>query len=114
MMRILLATAIALCLTGAARADYVAADDPLMQRDSLKRACLSRIKRHIGDPGSMRLVQYGGYRLAWHDERGSPERKWIPIRISFQDSDGHRVQGDWVCSFRIRNGVPADLVAFVQ
>jgi hypothetical protein len=114
MMRIFLATAVALSLSGAARADYVTADDPLMKRDSLKLACLDRIKRHIGDPGSMQLVQYGGYRLDWHDERGSPERKWIPIRISFKDEDGHRVQGDWVCSFQIRNGAPVDLVAFVQ
>jgi hypothetical protein len=114
MMRVFLATAIALSLSGAARADYVPADDPLMKLASLKLACLDRIKRHIGDPDSMQLVQYGGYRLDWHDERGSPEQKWIPIRISFKDADGRRVQGDWVCSFQIRNGAPADPVAFVQ
>jgi hypothetical protein len=105
---------IGLSLAGAAQAEYVPAHDPLMQLAGLKQSCLDRIRHHLGRPDTLELLRYGNYLLPYHDYVGSPERKWIPIRVSVAESDGHRVQLDWVCSFRIEAGHPAAIAAFVQ
>jgi hypothetical protein len=105
---------IGLSLAGAARAEYVPANDPLMQLASLKQSCLDQIKRRLGRPDTLELLRYGNYLLPYHDYVGSPERKWIPIRVSVAEADGPRLQLDWVCSFHLEGGRPAGIAAFVQ
>jgi hypothetical protein len=114
MMATILSVTVGLNFFGAALADVLPANDPLMHLATLKAACVDQIKQQLDDPSSMQLIQYGGFVTADNSYLATPGRKWIPIKIRIKNADGSGMRADWVCSFHMLNGSPTDVAAFGQ